>query len=296
MATYKVGIGGNDANDGSTWALRKLTLNGAEDIPVAAGDIIHVGPGTYRELLTIDVSGSAGNPITYIGDYSGALTDSVGGVVRITGSNNDITATRASCITATSKDYRTFRGFKLDLSTSRNLYTETGCRNWIIDQLYLGDSGWWGIQFNQPGLDNVIKNSYFLHGRRGGYGGLYLYNGTGLDDRNFSIENCIFQSRYGVNSNSVGGVSIKNCSFVNVALYGVYVAAALTAGQTITVNNCILNGVNTCALSAQVLGEIIEDYNSFYNNTADRVNVAVGANSNTYPPLFDSRWFFETVK
>ena len=113
MATYYVGIGGNDSNDGTSWSSRKLTLNGAEDIPVAAGDTVYVGPGTYRERLTCDVSGSSGSPISYIGDYDGSHTDSVGGVVRITGSDNDLASARNVCISAY-KDYRTFIGFTLD--------------------------------------------------------------------------------------------------------------------------------------------------------------------------------------
>ena len=46
---YYVGPGGNDGNNGTSWALRKLTLNGAEDIPVVPGDVVWVGPGVYRE-------------------------------------------------------------------------------------------------------------------------------------------------------------------------------------------------------------------------------------------------------
>ncbi len=67
MATYYVGSGGNDGNSGATWALRKLTLNGAEDIPVAADDTVYVGPGTYRESLAVDVNGGAGTEIVYVG-------------------------------------------------------------------------------------------------------------------------------------------------------------------------------------------------------------------------------------
>jgi hypothetical protein len=40
MAIYYVGSGGSDSNDGQTYATRKLTPNGAEDIPVAAGDTV----------------------------------------------------------------------------------------------------------------------------------------------------------------------------------------------------------------------------------------------------------------
>lgn len=52
MPEYYVRKSGDDGNDGLTAATAKLTLNGAEDIPVAAGDTVHVGAGTYRELLT----------------------------------------------------------------------------------------------------------------------------------------------------------------------------------------------------------------------------------------------------
>ncbi len=45
-------VNGNDADDGLSWADAFLTLNGAEDEPVAAGDRVFCGPGVYRELLT----------------------------------------------------------------------------------------------------------------------------------------------------------------------------------------------------------------------------------------------------
>ena len=45
MTVYYVGAGGNNSNAGTSWALRKATLTGAEDIPVAAGDTVIVGPG-----------------------------------------------------------------------------------------------------------------------------------------------------------------------------------------------------------------------------------------------------------
>ncbi len=62
MTVRYVGIGGNDANSGLSWAQRKLTLSGVEATPVAAGDIVYVGAGIYRELLTCGVSG--GNSYT----------------------------------------------------------------------------------------------------------------------------------------------------------------------------------------------------------------------------------------
>src|SRR3989304_2901889 len=96
MTVYYVGPGGNDANNGLSWANRKLTLNGAEDVPVAAGDTVYVGPGGYRGGL-----GRGGG----------------GGIVRITGSDNDQTATRANAISGVGRHYRPLRGFLLDTLT-----------------------------------------------------------------------------------------------------------------------------------------------------------------------------------
>ena len=79
MTTLYVGPGGSDANNGLSWANRRLTLNGIEDKPVVAGDTVYVGPGVYRETLTVDVAGSSGNPITYIADVTGEHTDGIGG-------------------------------------------------------------------------------------------------------------------------------------------------------------------------------------------------------------------------
>ena len=72
-ATYYVRTDGNNINDGLT-----NTPGGAWDTidwaaaNVAAGDVVRVQAGTYPERLTVQISGSAGNPITFIAD--GAVT------------------------------------------------------------------------------------------------------------------------------------------------------------------------------------------------------------------------------
>ena len=295
MTTYYVGIGGNDGNNGTTWALRKLTLNGAEDIPVAAGDTVYVGAGAYRELLTCDVSGSAGNTITYIGDYDGSHTDGIGGVVRITGSDDDLTATRDYCIYMSDKVYRAFRGFKFDLCASHLLSVSWAGEYVNIDKCFFGDTLVGNQLFIQNPTGNCSVTNCYFSACAGGNGGVRVYNATVLDDRNISINNCIFRSKYGITIAKVGGVLIKNCSFVGCPTYAVVVSAALTEGQTVTVNNSIIMGCNN-GLVATVEGELVENYNTFFSNATNRTNVAVGANSITYPPVFDSRWFFEATK
>jgi hypothetical protein len=293
MATYYVGSGGNDGSAGTSWAARKLTLNGAEDIPVAANDTVYVGPGTYRELLTVDVSGTSSNPITYIGDYTGANTDGVGGVVRITGSDNDQTATRANCISASSRNYRTFTGFVMDTTTSQ-VITMTTAQNWIINKCIIhGPCATALVNIAGASQSNcTFQNCVFfgINGRA-----LDFTHSSAVDNAGHVVENCIF---YGLVSTAVrydriGGITVRNCFFTGTGNC-VRVGTAPTASQTVTVNNCIMIG-NVNVFFGSATSEIIENYNCLMGNSLDRTLTNTGANSNTYTPLLDTRWFFQLV-
>lgn len=268
MTTYYVGPGGNDANDGLSWANRKLTLNGAEDIPVAAGDTVYVGAGTYTETFTADVDGSDGNIITYIGDYTGANTDGMGGVVNIVGT-----------ITNVGRIYRTYRGFDVVTinSTNSNYAIIDGCATGQI--ILRGTSDY-----------VTVKNCLVVTPTMSG-----IYSLDAQNDRTIFIENNIFLGESTYNGYGIytkyGGVVVRNNLF-----YGCYngIFTVLNAGQTISVYNNIFYG-NHKALIATDNPEIVEDYNTFYNCTTERTNVDVGANSLVTDPNFDTRWFFEMV-
>ena len=53
---YYVAINGNNTNDGLSLASAKATINGALTA-AAAGDVIHVTPGTYTEKVNINKQG-----------------------------------------------------------------------------------------------------------------------------------------------------------------------------------------------------------------------------------------------
>lgn len=294
MATYYVGSGGNNANAGTSWAQRKATLNGAEDIPVEAGDTVYVGPGTYRELLTCDANGSSGSPITYIGDYTGANTDGVGGVVRITGSDNDIAYARNFCVVA-NKDYRTFIGFSMD-SASPNyslIYTSDGTRTGLtVEKCHFSSQSMAIKGVNNALISLTIRNCCFA-----GYNSALYIGGTTTDNSNNLIENCLVYGISGTNYAGIninnGGTVIKNCTFIGVPI-AIYVGS-LNTGQTVTVNNCTFHNCYNAALSAATLGNLVEDYNNLSRVEVARKNVAVGANSLSYYALYDTRWFFEMV-
>lgn len=286
MVTRYVGPGGNDGNSGLTWALRKLTLNGVEDTPVVAGDVIWCGPGVYRERLTVDVSGAGGNEIVYIGDVTGCNTDDVGGVVRITGSDNDQTDARANCIIANNKDYRIFRGFLFDMTSGYTLDLTNSCDHWRVEDCVLVPNTSTGLNVAGDAQSDIeIFRCLFLATINTSYA-IGFNSDAGIQDAGHTVRNCVFLigPGRGIGSVEVGGINIRNCYWLD-STYAVRVVSALPVGYTaLNVNNCIFDHSNA-ALRAQVLGEIVEDYNTFYGVGTPRTNVNVGGNSQTYPPI-----------
>jgi len=255
MATLYVGPGGNDTNNGLSWANRRLTLNGIEDKPVVAGDTVYVGPGAYRETLTVDVAGSSGSPITYIGDATGEHTDGVGGVVRITGSNNDQSAVRANCINMpNARSFRTFRGFQFDGNSGHHINLQPSSSNLIVeDCVFLpcttGSSAC--VNLMGTGTGHIIRRCFLMNP---GPGILATHTST-VNDTGMLWENCVAiigGVAYAFRSERVGGITVKNCT-VLAGEAGMRVNIALAAGQTMQVYNCVITGCNQ-ALVATTLG------------------------------------------
>lgn len=402
-----------------------MTLNGAEDIPVAAGDIVYVGPGVYREMLTCDVSGgntysagtvtvtngsttvtgagtaflanvaiadmfhvryfatgndgvtngtatftsAAGNfqanmigkviqintrgayaigavaaansitltdpnglgwpaaavgltysvmsgegpyeiasvtdntnfelvrswcgptltglayltyrPIRYIGDVSGENTDGVGGVCRITGSDNDQTSTRGDCIrNRGGRDYRLFRGFQIDIGSDGVMIIGGDYFTLEDSTLYAHDhalfEAWDCICSTVRRCIGTYSNS-----------GIHFRSNAPYDDAGHLVENCVLTGglfaiatiyfRY------VGGATVKNCVILG-AQAAIRHDGWPTIGQTVVVNNCIFDEGRWCFLCAAV-GQVTEDYNSLYIFATARQNTTAGANSITSTSL-----------
>lgn len=294
MATIYVGPASAGAADGTSWANRYGSLNAAEDRPVQAGDTVYVGPGTYREVLTVDVSGSSGSPITYIGDYTGANTDGVGGVVRITASDNDQTAARTSCVTDTgAHNYRTFCGFALDSSSAAAFLITSAGTHWIIEQCNISSAGYAVSVAGASQSAWTIKNCFAVYTDFVTSGGVFFSHSANVDNTGHVIENCIINGRRTIRTDKVGGITVRNC-MVMAQLRAIEIGSALAAGQTLTVNNCIVVMTTNPFYAVAADGSFVEDYNSLYLCGA-RTNVTTGAHSNTYIYLPDTRWFFEAV-
>ena len=76
---------GLDTNDGLSSGNPWLTITKAVQI-VAPGDIVYIGPGTYREKIYLATAGTEANPIKWIPDSSVRyVTGDNQGIIRITG-------------------------------------------------------------------------------------------------------------------------------------------------------------------------------------------------------------------
>lgn len=297
MSTYYVdSVSGNDSTGTGTKLNPWKTLSHAEANPVAAADLVVArGGSTFRETLTCGVSGSVGNPIQYLGDYNGAIWGDAGGLVRITGSDNDQAATRANCIVATTKTYRTFSGFMIDSPTGAAIFPQTGCTNWILDKLILtcfGVSSNYGIMFQGTPSANTIQNCAVLGGKNRGISFFSAATTTGSGNL---VDNCLvgfIAGNTGIGVDRVGGVTVKNTTVMGCSS-GIRVQTALAAGQVLTANNNIV-AFNNFGFNATATTDISEDYNVVWNNT-DYTNTTAGAHDLTYLPLLDPRWFFQLV-
>lgn len=284
MTIRYVGPGGNDAWAGTSWGTRKLTLTGMEATPVVAGDTVYVAPGTYRELLTCGVSGVAGSPIIYIGDITGENTDGVGGIVRITGSNDDIALTRNGAISVGARNFRTFRGFTCDLTAS-NVISCAGT-NLILEDCVSIAAINYPISFSAACPGTTIRRCIAISSRQGS---AILFNAAASASTGTVIENCLIIGYIGVRTNAISGILVKNCTMVGCNVC-VRVGTALTAAQFITVNNCLAIASSTFVQAVNAT-EIVENYNNWTGCSAHDSGapvVATGANSNSASfPAFD---------
>jgi hypothetical protein len=291
MTVYYVDAGRpNDTGDGLSISTAKKTWSAVEALPIAQNSLVNIKPGIYRETLTLGVAGSAGNTIEYRGDPYG-LVFGTPGVVRLTGSDNDQTATRSSCITAGSgKNYRIFQNIALDM-VSGNLIDVTAATNWIIASMFLSASASKGISLYGACTTPLIRDCFFTGLKASP---IYLTGASAVDNTAAIIQRCLIDGsaggQPGIGIDYWGGVSIKDTMILN-SYTGVRCVHSPSGGQVNNVNNCVISG---CAegIKGILSTDITDDYNSVSYCTTPYTVIVAGAHSNAYPPLFDSRWFW----
>jgi len=279
----------------------------------------NVGPETAYEVASVDTNtqltltkpwGAKSftglayltyRPIKYIADVTGQNTDGVGGIVRITGSDDDQTAARNGCITASAKNFRLFRGFFID-TTNASTYMislASNCSNWIVEdcQFAQGASGYGYIYMSGTGGGHVIRRCLSNLSRSVF---VALTHSSTVNNIGNLIENCIITGAdTGINIFKIGGNLIRNCTLIK-GTRGVNITSAPATGQTNQVFNCIIQSFSTAGLQAvtnpATNEEITEDFNNLYDMTTNRTFVTQGANSVSYIPLYLPPLLFSNIR
>lgn len=103
---------GNNANGGTdpitdAW----LTCDHAASNVTSGPNKIHTEHGIYRELVTLDGSGSSGNTIDWEADLTGEYWPNNPGPTYITASDDELANTRTGALIVSSRSFHTFTGF-----------------------------------------------------------------------------------------------------------------------------------------------------------------------------------------
>jgi hypothetical protein len=286
MTTYYVGVGGSDAAAGTSWALRRLTVDAAENIPVVAGDTVYIGPGSYEVngvVLTCDVSGSSGSPITYIGDVTGRNTDGVGGVVRLASTANNLSGPASNTVAVGARTYRTFRGLTFGGTGTSNYcinYTN-GATNLIVEDCAFTEAGY-GVGGTTIATDPVltVRRCVFINLNSAGFSQTASAHVTST----ILIENCIFaSSKYnamrGIYWVYAAGLVIKNCTF-DGCYWAVQQGANPTSGINTVTNSSFTGGRYGVHGTTGGATYFTENYNNFDPTVSTpRTIIGTGANS-----------------
>ena len=120
MATYWVGAGGNDANDGSTYALRKLTSQAAIPLLSTTGDILNVvgsvlACGTEQEINGVSLRGTSYTSPAFIIQGTDSSGNPAEGTIAFGASN------RVWLEITDLANYGIIRGLHFDCTDSPNL-------------------------------------------------------------------------------------------------------------------------------------------------------------------------------
>lgn len=275
-----------------------------------SGDTCWVAPGTYRELVTVNMTSAVAetflnaDPTNSKGFKNGSgVAIAPGEVVWTTYTTNDTTAPGVTpALTLNGRDFLTIQNFVFVGSGTNNQTTLSGtttnCTNITIRECVFLTGGLHAANTYQhlayTGLADAASN--WLVDRcvfmgTGGGGAIIVTlptSGTADYDSLFTVQNCLFLdctksvsvASSGALANKGGGVRMWNCTCIGS---NGMTCAGTSLSTTIPCNvyNSIVTSFNAqVPLVAGASGQIIEDYNVLQVNAASpRTNVTAGTHS-----------------
>ncbi len=285
MAVYYVRKNGNNGSSGLSPAQAWLTVDNAAN-NVAAGDRVWIGPGVYREMPVMDVSGAFGSEIEFFGDPTGRETGDDAGLVVITAHDaDDGAAIRAYSMRM---DFRTFviwrdvvfvggttaaAGYNNVVATTDSAYE--GCEfercvlwagNSFLDYAFSLDLND-GLTPATVGL--LFKQCVFVAACRVDYDAQAI----GAYDLKMVAENCLFTGFHGGANDgfwlnrlalgpfAVGGVDVINNTFLGRDSAVLFEAFSNVAQPCTARNNLMIGCTTGVAGTGAGAGAVLEDFN-----------------------------------
>jgi hypothetical protein len=227
MATYYVSIqNGNDGNSGTAVDQAKATFQAGVNLATNAGDVVYIGPGTYRERVVGVYSGIAGNYISFIGDPDAVvLTADHPAPVRLTSSNpgdtwHDGTSNGTPILDVYHEDYTYLKNLWLDgtCGTAAHIRTTYG--------IFSNDTCF---------IENCFVTGASM-GIRAGFIQDCLIFSPNYATRTASAVNSVIFAGY-AGSYQAGNASFSGC-IINGTYYGLYA----TEGNQLSTHNLYCGG------------------------------------------------------
>ena len=217
-------------------------------------------------------------PIYLIGDNTGAHTDGIGGVVRITGSTSDTAADLANCIRINEVSHWVISGFQVDTTTSDNIDV-TDSEYITLEDITSLNPGTNHIYFEDE-CDNITVRRCAMFGGDEATAVL-IENTTGdIMDASCHIENIEAHCSTVLSVDDLSSVTMKNCVAGMSCDYFARTLHAYRAGQCVFVHDCPIQFCSSVGLDDNVLGQIIGDHNNYWANTADTTTAVILAPTN----------------
>jgi len=232
-------------------------------------------------------SNAAGNgyeifrPCYLIGDETGAHTDGVGGVVRITGTDNDQSmSARHYGIRGTGRKYWVVRGFQVD-TTNRDAIFLTDCTHTIVEDIrtlspsILTTATYAHIQLLGNTDRCTVRRCMFFGGKQAS--GVYLSD-TGPQKYACNVFENIYAACYRpFVVDDINNTTIKNCTSGMACESFLYAPAWTNAWMGVFVHDCEVHYANNIGIWSAVNGQIVVNWCNVWDNNTDAWIATLGA-------------------
>lgn len=300
MATYYIRKTGSDSNNGTSpataWATFGKVLQNAT--AVTGGDTIYVGPGVYREVISVSIT-SWTSEVKFIGDVDGTKTGDTPGEVRLTAYlTNDKTAPSASVLLALqTRDFMTFENitFVAGANYVINANGNNALNFTFRNCLFIGQINQNLTMINGPtatfgtALNWLFERCIFIHANGGGIAGFTASTAaSGSDyDINVVFRNCFMLCLGGGVTVSASGTDVSKGNGVHLIGCTIWTGGTAINANSVNLSNTVPNKVRNCLIvgsgaafrAAATGGLIQENYNRVIDASTAHVNVTPGANT-----------------